>query len=142
MLRRVVLACAVLLAFASFSAAEAGIPIPCTAVHFLKAPDVSGTSGQGIALYYQVGCWGASWDGYYTANGKYIPIPQAVLSSLPPPPGFWASAWEYKLKFWVEWLWVFLAAFVVFGTLLSKWAGVKDSDFASPAANPQTTRRR
>jgi hypothetical protein len=143
MLRRVVLACAVLMACASFSAAEAGIPIPCADTHSLKAPDVSRTTPQGFVLYYKVsGCSGGTWDAYYSADGKRLPIPQAVLSSLPSPPGFWASAREHKAKFWREWFWVIFVPIVVFGTLLSKWAGVKDSDFASPTDNLRTVRRR
>jgi len=101
----------------------------------------AGKSDQGT-LYYLIDCWGARWDGYLTVDGKYLKISESVRASLPEPPGFWASAWKYKLKFWVEWLWVFFAAFVVFGTLLSKLAGVKDSDFASPAVKQRAVSRR
>jgi hypothetical protein len=144
MLRRVLIACAVLLAFASFSAAEAGVPIPCTATYYLKAPDVSRASTRGVALYYAVDCFGGRWDGYRTADGKYVmKLPESLLSSLPKPPGFWASAWEHKLTFWVEWFWIFLGAFVVMGSLLAKYAEVYGGDVvANPPVNPRTVRRR
>jgi hypothetical protein len=143
MLRRVVIACAVLMAFASYSAVQAGIPIPCADTQYLKAPVVSGATPQGFILYYRVeGCSGSNWDAYYSADGKRLPIPQGVLSSLPPPPGFWASAWEYKTKFWREWFWVFFAPFVVLGGLLAKYAEVYGGDVAPPPGHPRALRRR
>jgi hypothetical protein len=124
MLRRVVFACAVLLAFASFSPAEAGIPIPCTATRLLQAPDALSAKdarGRAMVLHYAVsGCSGGQWDGYLSADGKYHKLTPAILSSLPKAPGFWASAWQNKGKFWVEWLWVALGIFVVGGTLLTQ----------------------
>src|SRR5437867_9533585 len=108
MLRRVLVACAVLLAFALSSTAQAGIPIPCTATHFLKATDLRGwidASGQEIALYYNVfGCSDGRWDGYRGADGKYHQLTPNIVSSIPAAPGFWASAWQNKTKFWAEWL--------------------------------------
>lgn len=143
MLRRVVIACAVLLAFSSFSAAEAGVPIPCTGTHYLRAPDVSGASNHGVFLYYSVGCTGGRWLGYYSADGKtHFPVPEGVLSLLPNPPGFWASAWAYKTEFWVEWFWIALGAFGVLGTLLNKWSESGNPSVASPALEPRTVRRR
>jgi hypothetical protein len=74
MLQRVLVACAVLLAFALSSSAQAGIPIPCTATHLLKAGDlmsVMDTSGQKMVFYYNVsGCSDGRWDGYRGADGK------------------------------------------------------------------------
>jgi hypothetical protein len=143
MLRRVILAFALLLACSSFSAAEAGIPIPCTGTHYLRAPDVSGASNHGVALYYSVGCTGGRWVGYYSADGKtHLPVPEGILSLLPKPPGFWASAWEHKMEFWVEWFWTALGAFVVFGTLLNKLAGGGVSSEVGPVVQPRTFGRR
>lgn len=143
MLRRVVLACVMLVAFVSFSAAQAGVPIPCTGTHYLKAPDVSGASNQGVALYYSVGCTGGHWVGYYANDGKtHLPVPEGVLSLLPRPPGFWASAWDYKTEFWVEWFWIALGVFVVLGTLLNKWSETCNASDVSPAVGPRTVRRR
>ena len=143
MLRRVLIAAAVLMAFASFSAAEAGVPIPCTATYYLKAPDVSGASAQGVGLYYAVDCFGGRWDGYRTADGKYVmKLPESLLSSLPKPPGFWASAWEHKTTFWVEWFWIALGVFGVLGTLLNKWSETNGSSVASPSVDLRTVRRR
>jgi hypothetical protein len=144
MLRRALLASAVLLAFALSSPAQAGIPIPCTATHFLKAGDlmsVMDTSGQKMPLYYSVsGCSGGRWDGYRGADGKYHQLNPNILSSLPAAPGFWASAWQNKAKFWAEWLWILVGAFVVIGTLLSKLAGAGASGGLSPEGNPRSVR--
>jgi hypothetical protein len=127
MLRGTLVACAVLLAFASFSSAEAGIPIPCTATHVFKGTDLHAMSqsGQEMAVYYVIsGCSDGRWDGYRTADGKYHKLTPSILASIPEAPRFWASAWQNKAKFWVEWLWIAIGAFVVIGTLLSKLAGV------------------
>jgi hypothetical protein len=144
MLQRVLIACAVLLAFALSSSAQAGIPIPCTATHFLKATDfmsVMDTSGREMVLYYNVsGCSDGRWDGYRGADGKYHQLTPNILSSLPKAPGFWASAWQNKTKFWVEWLWILVGAFVVVGTLLSKLSDA--SGVLSPAGKPPSIRGR
>jgi hypothetical protein len=146
MLRRALIASAVLLAFALSSSAQAGIPIPCTATHFLKAGDLMSamdTSGQKMALYYSVsGCSGGRWDGYRGADGKYHQLDPNILSSLPAAPGFWASAWQNKTKFWAEWLWIVLGAFVVIGTLLSKLSGTDASGVLSPEEKPSSVRGR
>ena len=123
MLRRVLVACALLLAFASSSPVQAGIPIPCTASRVIPATDlgVMNKGGREMLLYYTVsGCSAGRWDGYLTADGKYHQLTPAILSSIPAAPGFWAAAWQNKAKFWVEWLWVAIGAFVVIGTLLTK----------------------
>jgi hypothetical protein len=90
----------------------------------MQAPDVLGAkdaSGRDIVLYYYVdGCSAGQWDGYRTANGKYHRLTPTILSSIPQAPGFWAAARQNKAKFWVEWLWIFIGAFVVIGTLLTK----------------------
>jgi hypothetical protein len=135
MLRRVCVASAVLLAFALSSPAQAGIPIPCTATHFLKAENFTAMDprGQEMAMYYSVsGCFSSRWDGYLGADGKYHELTAGILSSIPKAPGFWASAWQNKATFWVEWLWVVLGAFVIIGTLLSKLSGT-DASRAEPA---------
>lgn len=146
MLQRALVACAVLLAFALSSSAQAGIPIPCTATHFLKAADLHGVrdaSGQEIAPYYNVfGCADGRWDGYRGAEGKYHKLNPSILSSLPKAPGFWASAWQNKTKFWVEWLWIVVGAFVVVGTLLCKLSGTDASGVLSPGGQPPSVRRR
>jgi hypothetical protein len=142
MMRKVFVACAVLLAFAFSSPARAGIPIPCTATHFLKAEDVRvmDAGGQEMAPYYNVfGCSDRRWGGYRGADGKYHPLTPNMLSSLPEPPGFWASAWQNKAAFWVEWLWIVLGVFVVIGTLLSK---LPDILAALPAGVPPPVHRR
>jgi hypothetical protein len=135
----------VFLAFALSTSAQAGIPIPCTATHFLKAEDVRAkdTSGREMVLYYEIsGCSGGRWDGYRGADGKYHPLPPNVLSSLPAAPGFWAAARQNKVKFLTEWLWIVLGAFVVFGTLLSKLAGTDASGALSPGETPPSVGRR
>ena len=135
MLRRVLVASAVLLGFASTSAAEAGIPIPCTASRFLKAENFSvmDKSDQEMALYYNVsGCSSGRWDGYLGADGKYHQLTPNLLPSIPAAPGFWASAWQYKTKFWAEWLWIVIGAFIVTGTLLSKLFGTDAPGALSP----------
>jgi hypothetical protein len=116
--------CAALLVFASLSSAQAGVPIPCLATRFLKAADFPAAkdmNGRDMVLYYNVfGCSDGRWDGYLGADGKYHPLTPQLLSSIPEAPGFWASAWQNKAKFWVEWLWIVIGVFVVIGTLLSK----------------------
>jgi hypothetical protein len=143
MLQRVLMACAVLAAFAFSSSAQAGIPIPCTATRFLKAPDFSviDGSGQKMALYYNVsGCSDGQWDGYLAADGKYHQLTPGLLAAIPAAPRFWASAWQNKTKFWVEWLWIVLGAFVVVGSLLSKLAGTDASGVLSPEGRPPSIR--
>jgi hypothetical protein len=124
MFRRILLFVVTVLASASVSSAHAGVPIPCTATRFIKAPELPSAkdlSGQRIELYYNMsGCTGSQWDGYKSLDGKYNRLSPNLLATLPKAPGFWASAWQHKARFWVEWLWLFLAAFVVVGTLLSK----------------------
>src|SRR5262245_47629208 len=105
MLRTALISCALWLVFAAFSPAQAGVPIPCTATHAIKAPNWSAThtGGQGMTLYYVVsGCSAGRWDGYQSADGKYHKLTPGILSSLPEAPGFWASAWQNKTKFWAE----------------------------------------
>ena len=124
MLRRIIFACALVLAFGAFSSAEALIKIPCTGSHFLKAPDVltaKGSSGQDLALYYTVsGCSDGRWDGYRGSDGKYYPLNPSIVASLPPAPGFWTAAWQNKIKFLVEWVWIVIGAFVAILFLLSQ----------------------
>jgi hypothetical protein len=134
MLRRALIAGAVFLAFAALSSAHAGVPIPCSGSPTLQATDLRGVkdaSGQDIVLYYYiVACTSSRWESYRTRDGKYHPLTPGLRSSLPAPPGFWASAWQNKAKFWVEWLWLVIAAFVV-GTLSSKlpdWTAPMDPD--------------
>jgi hypothetical protein len=126
MIRRVLAAVVILLAFSAVSSAQAGIPIPCTATRFLQAPDLpkaTDTNGQKITLRYNVfGCSDGQWDGYSTPDGKYHKLSASLLASIPKAPGFWASAWQYKTRFWVEWLWIIIGALVVVGTILSKYA--------------------
>ena len=146
MLRRVLVACAVLLAFALSSSAQAGVPIPCTGTHFLKAGDLRGAmdaSGREMVLYYNVfGCADGRWDGYRGADGKYHKLTPKILSSIPEAPRFWASAWQNKAKFWVEWLWIVIGGFVVIGILLSKLFGTDASGVLSPEGKPPSVRRR
>jgi hypothetical protein len=126
MIGRVFAAVAMLLAFSAVSAAHAGVPIPCTATHFIKVtdlPNAKDANGQKIVPYYNVfGCSSSQWDGYATLDGKYHKLNPFVVASLPKAPGFWTSAWQYKTKFWVEWLWIIVGAFVVVGTILSSYA--------------------
>jgi hypothetical protein len=139
MWRRVLVACAVLAAIVFSTSAQAGIPIPCTGAHFLKAEGVTGARdarGQPIELYYNVfGCSDGRWDGYRGADGKYHELTSNIRSSIPEAPGFWASAWHNKAAFWAEWLWMVIGAFVVVGTLLSKLSGVDASSMSGIQRN-------
>jgi len=145
MLRRLLVACAVLVVSASFSPTQAGIPIPCTGTHVLKATDfrsAADANGQAIVPYYVVdGCSDGRWDGYRTADGKYHQLTPGVLSSIPEAPRFWAAAWQNKLQFWAEWLWILVGAFVVIGTALSKLSGADPSDVLTSGGKPPSVRR-
>jgi hypothetical protein len=146
MLQRMLIACVLLLASAAVSPSQAGIPIPCTASRLLQAADMPAmrdAKGQEMVLYYAVsGCSDGRWDGYRGRDGKYYSLAPSLLSSIPAAPGFWASAWQNKTKFWVEWLWMVIAAFVVIGTLLSKLAGADAAGALGPGGQASAVRRR
>jgi hypothetical protein len=136
-------ACAVLLAVALSSPAQAGIPIPCSGSHTLKGGSVRDTSGQEMVLYYYiVACSKGRWESYRGADGKYHKITPNLLSSLPEPPGFWAAAWQNKVAFLAEWAWMVIVAFAVVGSLLSKLAGTDASGALSPGREPPSFGRR
>jgi hypothetical protein len=142
MLRRVLVACAAFLAFALCSPAQAGVPIPCSGSHVLQARHVD-ASGREMVLYYDVvACTVGPWHGYRGADGKYRKLMPNELSSLPQTPGFWASAWQNKAAFLVEWLWVLIGAFAVIGGLLSKYAEMSSSGVLSPGEKPPSVRSR
>jgi hypothetical protein len=138
MLRRVVIVCAMLMAFAMVSQAEAGVPIPCTGSRVYQTQDLGVMKGQAVVLYYTVGCWGGNWHQYRTPDGRYLYFSQEALAKLPKPPGFWETFWAHKLDFWVEWLWLVLTALVVFFSALCKVTGVDPND----PAHLQAARRR
>ena len=75
LLQRLLIACALLLAFGAVTPSQAGIPIPCTASHLLTAADVPGlrdAKGQEMVLHYTVsGCSDGRWNGYRGGDGKY-----------------------------------------------------------------------
>lgn len=124
MLRRVFIACAMLLAFAVVSKAEAGVPIPCTGMPTYQTTDVGPMQGKAVVLYYTVGCWGGTWHQYRTPEGKYFYFSLDDLKKLPKPPGFWSTLWSNKLDFWVEWLWMVILGLSVFFGFFCKVVGV------------------
>ena len=127
------------------TAAQAGIPIPCMATRFLKATDLNGItdeSGQRATPYYNVfGCADGKWDGYRTADGKYMNLDSLPLTKLPPAPTFWTAAMQNPGRFWVEWMWIVIGFFVVLGTALAKVGEVSQSAGAGGPMQPPRARR-
>lgn len=116
------LSVALLLLVAAPSAAEAGVPIPCTGESIVKVLDIPSLAqvdvdAQGRRIerrfdlgYKFSGCFGGEWVAHVGSDHKYVTVGEAKLqqmlraagrSELPPAPSFWSSGNSIPVYIWL-----------------------------------------
>lgn len=135
---------ALLLLVAVSSAAEAGIPIPCTGESIVKVLDIPGLAqvevdamGRRIEKRFDLGykfsgCSGGEWVAHVGSDREYVSVSQVRLqdmlraagrTELPPVPSFWSSSNSTPVYIWLA-----IIGFAIVATVLQKGGAAGSSE--------------